>query len=165
MDRYFIGIDPGIGGAVSIICLDTIKNNIKSVSYYKYQEVINNLEKFTKELHSYEYKVVVLEQVHSLPSDSRVSAFTFGQNVGWWKGYLTQFELISFKEVDPKTWHSVVLDFMFTPYRRDENKKRTVAFINRVMKDYLDTPFEIKSYNYDIADSMCLALFGIWSSN
>ena len=46
---------------------------------------------------------VIVEHVHSFPTDSRPSAFSFGRNLGHWEGILSTYEL-EWHTAAPRTW-------------------------------------------------------------
>jgi len=96
----FLGIDPGIGGGVSLINsrgrilhytqMPTTEFDI----WYLFNEDIGCTDNL---------KIAYIEKVASMPKQGVVSMFTFGKNYGSLRMALTA-SLIPFEEVTPSTW-------------------------------------------------------------
>lgn len=110
---YFVGIDPGLSGAISVIDkkgnisiydvpIRKIPNpNKKAKSKTKKDIDIAGIVKIFEELKG---KVLVgIEFVHAMPNQGVVSVFNFGCGYGIYKGIIiaNHFEII---EISPQTW-------------------------------------------------------------
>lgn len=94
---YFIGIDPGAKGALSVIDNDGKFVSTSVYSVYKYREIVENIAHSGKPCFAY------IEKVHAMPKQGVSSCFTFGKNVGWIEGLLYA-NRISCEEVPPQVW-------------------------------------------------------------
>ena len=99
--KLIIGIDPGKGGGVAI--LETTDDLYYSAKFPKELEKLSvMLESFVSRYKASEI-CVMIEHVHSFPTDSRPAAFSFGRNLGHWEGILSTYEL-EWDTVAPRTW-------------------------------------------------------------
>lgn len=97
MVKHFAGIDPGKTGAVAVIDNDA---NLWSI-----YDAGN-----TSFWHSDDTPALVaLEKVHSMPKQGVASSFKFGEQFGWWRGWL-EANGISYILVTPRRWQKAVLD-------------------------------------------------------
>lgn len=102
-DKIFIvGIDPGKSGGIVALTNGKITDIVKMpqtpidlVNHFYYLGFPNQ----PIGVKSY----VVIENVHSMPSDSSKGAFSFGRNVGQIEGVLASFGIEAIK-VEPKKW-------------------------------------------------------------
>ena len=102
---YIIGIDPGKNGAIAAL------NNGKIISLEKMpstpQELIEYFRflGFPKVLRKDELleTYILIEKVHSMPTDGVRSAFTFGRHIGQFD-MLFAFLNIKYNEVPPREW-------------------------------------------------------------
>lgn len=160
--RLVAGIDPGVKGAWAILDED---GTIGSYGTYenRHEAELANCD------------LAVLEKVSARPGQGVVSVFTFGVSFGIWQGHLesygTPFELIT-----PQRWQKCVLDFVPTklPKQQGETSKETqkrvaqnrynlkesiVGFTIRRHPEMREV-FSKKKY-WDIADAICLAMYGV----
>ncbi len=99
--KLIIGIDPGKGGGVAI--LEQKDNSYMSMKFPKELEDLSAmLETFIQRYNTKDI-FVMIEHVHSFPTDSRPAAFSFGRNLGHWEGILSTYEL-EWSTVAPRTW-------------------------------------------------------------
>lgn len=99
--KYYIGIDPGSHGAISLI--DESSKPIESHVYNKF-EVADILKRYKSDYIDKGISVMcALEKVHSMPRDGVKQAFSFGENYGTIKGALIVCG-IPFQEIPPATW-------------------------------------------------------------
>lgn len=98
-----IGIDPGSHGGISFVSLD---GNVRSVyGFSKHTEHdIRNIIMEQREFFGYSLKAYI-EEVHSMPRDGKVQAFSFGKNYGFWLGLLTGLD-VPYYPVIPLKWQS-----------------------------------------------------------
>jgi hypothetical protein len=98
--KLILGIDPGKGGGIAVI---DHKKGASAMKFPKELEVLSAMmETFiqgykAKDIH------VMIEHVHSFPTDSRPAAFSFGRNLGHWEGILSTYEL-EINTVAPRKW-------------------------------------------------------------
>lgn len=101
--KLYIGIDPGKSGGVAMI---NKKDNALTVMKFP-----NELGELSVMIEAFIHNVkvddvcVYIEHVHSFPTDSRPSAFSFGRNLGHWEGILSTHEL-KINTVTPRKWQS-----------------------------------------------------------
>lgn len=110
-----IGIDPGIGGAITLIDehgallwahrTPTIAPSKGSKREYDIPQMRDLL---TCAFTSVDTLVVGIEKVHSLPRDGRVGAFSFGCGYGLWLGLLAGIA-IPYMEIPPQRWQATML--------------------------------------------------------
>ena len=93
-----IGIDPGKGGGVVFI-------RDKEIAHaFKCPDSEGGIVRLMKEeMKGFRKKRAIIEQVHSMPRDGVVSAFSFGRNYGTWLGILAALD-ISTVHVSPQKW-------------------------------------------------------------
>ena len=129
MKRYVLGIDPGVRGALALV--ETV-NEIPRVkvfdmpirTYYINGSGRARIEESTLNQWFYAYAPLiaraVMEEVHSMPKDGSVQAFTFGYANGLIKGMLAAYN-IPVEMVEPSAWKK--------PFglSRDKNRSRMVA--------------------------------------
>ena len=99
--KLYIGIDPGKGGGIAIICEEESWSQA-----YKFPKELEDLAPMIgTSMGSYSTNeiCVMIEHVHSFPTDGRPAAFSFGRNLGHWEGVLSTFELNK-QTVAPRTW-------------------------------------------------------------
>lgn len=110
MTNVFVGIDPGIGGAVAVIDhLTTLR--IYNVPKIKTPTGKNDYDipKMVEILRPYcvntqkEPVVVVIEAVHAMPGQGVSSTFHFGRGKGLWEGICHALGC-TVKMVTPQTW-------------------------------------------------------------
>ena len=118
-ERFFIGIDPGMQGAVAMI---DSRGNVVSVqdtpvlivkkgkgSRTKYVEsqmatILNNM-RFTSGVPG-EIEAII-ENVHAMPKQGVTSSFSFGVGFGIWIGILAALR-IPYRKVEPTVWKKAV---------------------------------------------------------
>ena len=91
-----LGIDPGKLGGIGILHPNGNAEVHKFTTEGDMRDIIN-----AHVLDSYAY----LELVHSMPGDGNVSAFSFGENFGFYRGLLMA-NLIPFEQVAPLKWQN-----------------------------------------------------------
>jgi len=119
MATTYIGIDPGLDGAMAVlfglpdsrpIIFDTptlvIGRNGKNKREYNLREMATRFRPYT-----FAPVLVYIEQVHSMPGQGVRSMFSMGYGVGAWEGLLAGFNF-SYTRVHPQRWKKVMLDGM-----------------------------------------------------
>lgn len=111
----FIGIDPGLDGAVGVIrgnlntdveIFDTptlLVEGEKKRRKYNVSAMASILEPFQTE-----QVLVVLESVHSMPKQGVASSFSFGEGLGLWKGIIAAYKL-PVEMPSPQRWKKAIL--------------------------------------------------------
>jgi crossover junction endodeoxyribonuclease RuvC len=120
----FIGIDPGLNGAVGLISdrhgylvypdgengsiqvYDTptmIVSGAKEKRVYNTVEMANLLSPFKGQ-----DALVILESVHSMPKQGVASSFSFGQGLGMWQGIIAALGL-PLEMPSPQRWKKEIL--------------------------------------------------------
>lgn len=98
--KLILGIDPGKGGGIAVI------DHKKGASAMKFPKELGVLSAMMESfMVGYKAKdiYVMIEHVHSFPTDSRPAAFSFGRNLGHWEGIISTFEL-DIDTVAPRKW-------------------------------------------------------------
>jgi len=133
----YIGIDPGQGGGIAMICDST--NTIEALKYTQTRDVIELLA-------SLDYAQIALERVHSMPKQGVASTFKFGANYGWWQGALSALGH-DWYDVEPRVWqrHLGCLT--------GGKKNVTKAFAARLVSE---SGSNVK-VTHAVADAICLA--------
>ena len=112
---YYLGIDPGVGGAFALICADFIDENrwMAYAADMPYHTLIINKQKRRKVdlagvVHYLQQNAAVIEHAfvenpHSMPKQGVVSAFSFGYGCGAVQ-MAVQALKIPYTLVDPSAW-------------------------------------------------------------
>jgi crossover junction endodeoxyribonuclease RuvC len=111
----FIGIDPGLSGAVAVIhpdgkveVIDTPVALVKKNKHdYSAWEMARILGRFERDVNV----VCGIESVHSMPKQGVASSFSFGRGLGLWEGILASFE-IGYGKVTPQAWKKLLMSGM-----------------------------------------------------
>jgi crossover junction endodeoxyribonuclease RuvC len=107
----YIGIDPGLNGAVAVIAeagnplvFDTPTMVVSGVK----EKRVYNTAAMALLLAPFKDALVVLESVHSMPKQGVASSFSFGQGLGMWQGIIAAFGL-SLEMPSPQRWKKEML--------------------------------------------------------
>lgn len=121
----YIGIDPGISGAMAIVYGDpALRPYAFPFDEEDYVSTMRDLVAFEAERRG-AVKAVV-EHVHSMPKQGVASSFKFGQNFGWILGALSAIG-ISYELVNPQKWKR---EFSCT-----SDKNTSIAVARRMFPD------------------------------
>ena len=96
-----IGVDPGAHGGMSFVSLDGAERKTYSFAKLTYHDIVNVLIEYDL---TYDITVFI-EEVHAMPKDGKVQAFSFGKNYGILIGLLTALKLPRV-DVLPVKWQS-----------------------------------------------------------
>ncbi|MCT7971140.1 hypothetical protein [Laspinema olomoucense] len=116
----YIGIDPGITGAIAIIngqeikLIDSPFVQIKTKKKPDVAGYYQILKQYTQN------STAIVEEVHAMPGQGGVSGFNFGTAFGIWIGILAALE-IPYELVSPQKWKRQM------GVRGDKDESRTVA--------------------------------------
>lgn len=97
MEKIFIGIDPGVSGAITVLNEDG-----KVVALTKMPQTMGELLFFLQQFTDND-TTCYLEKVHARPGDGAASMFKFGQGFGWLQMALLAARVKTI-EVLPNTW-------------------------------------------------------------
>ena len=126
----YIGIDPGLSGAVGIIGGRELPHFPETVTVFDTPTVLVEGEKTKRKylvpsmcrlLVPYAKRndvLAVLENVHSMPSQGVSSSFCFGEGKGMWEGILAALE-IPVELVSPQRWKKAIM--------ADQGKEKSAA--------------------------------------
>jgi hypothetical protein len=103
MNRAWLGIDPGLGGAMALIPSD----GAPIVVDYPGDATLSS-DALRSWLIDYDIELVAVEAVHSMPGQGVRSMFTFGRSFGEWLGILAALG-ISHTLVAPQEWQRGVI--------------------------------------------------------
>lgn len=120
----YIGIDPGLNGAVGVIQEDALTGPHGDIDVYSVFDTPTVLVKSEKTKRKYlvpamalllkpyadsKNVLAVLENVHSLPKQGVASSFCFGEGKGMWEGILAAYN-IPVELVSPQRWKKEMMD-------------------------------------------------------
>lgn len=91
-----LAIDPGKNGGAAIMSLTGV---LLDCSPFRSSEEMHETMKMWEK--AFVFSKVVMENVHAFPGQGVVSAFSFGQNFGWWQGRLAAYAV---EYVEPRVW-------------------------------------------------------------
>lgn len=91
-----LGIDPGKSGGMALMTEPRLLFSFKNKTEQEIAE-------YFREIAARPNVKAYIEKVHSAPGQGVVSMFTFGQNYGMLRGFLTAFK-IPFEEITPNEW-------------------------------------------------------------
>jgi hypothetical protein len=106
----WIGIDPGLDGAIAVMCDESITLlDTPTVSNGKRREMdLFAIVRLLRGLTCSQDVMVAIESVHSMPGQGVSSTFSFGKGFGMWLGILAALN-IPHQAVAPQTWKRVML--------------------------------------------------------
>lgn len=139
--RYYIGIDPGVSGAMVVLNPDGSIVSMDNFSgWVQMSSVLRNYEGASDVL-------VGLEKVHGMPGMSVKSVSSFMANFG---GYLALLDCFKVPYVlpPPRTWMAVVLG----AFPKGESKPRALAYAQRRWPS-----LNLKKSHHGIVDALCIA--------
>ena len=117
MSKIYLGIDPGISGAIAIIS----ETGKQAVFDFEDEAVIQKLKDV--DIQSWMIKATALvELVHAHPKQGVKSTFAFGKNFGQWIGRLEALS-IPFNFIDPRRWQNVMFGSTPKQYMVRKGKK------------------------------------------
>jgi len=153
-NTYVIGIDPGVGGAISIIEQKNDGSIIPNV--YAVPIIKTKATNKTKAKNEYDIKVIVellkplegrkvfvcLEKISAMPGNGSVSMFHFGEGFGIWKGILGTLGF-NVELTTPMTWKKEWGDTLLKKLEKPEILKLKTVDVNRLSaserKEYKET--------------------------
>lgn len=151
---YFIGIDPGLNGAVAVIhgvnaekieIFDTptyekmIKHKKKKKGKYQTKNDYNKKE-MSRILSLYKDKdvIICLESVHAMPGQGSVSMFGFGRGSGLWEGIIAAYEYNLMTPTPTewkKEWENVLIQKVTKKKKISIEEYNKLSYADRVKVD------------------------------
>ena len=119
-----VGIDPGKEGAAALM------QNGKPVDLIDWVDGPTVARQFHMWADLYAIDLVILERVHAMPRQGGVSQFSFGNNYGWWQGFLDGARL-PYAEVLPTVWQKN----NFIPRKNSQSDKPSLTVARRLWPD------------------------------
>lgn len=116
----FIGIDPGITGAVAIIDsekIELIDSPFVQIKTRRKPDVVGYYQ-ILKDLTS--NSILTIEEVHPMPGQGAIAGFNFGMAYGVWVGIFAALQ-IHYEFVSPQKWKRQM------GVRGEKDESRTVA--------------------------------------
>ena len=119
----YIGIDPGLNGAVGIIndtpldigagiadpkVFDAPTALVEGESSTKRKYLVPSMAKLLKPFADRQDVLAVLENVHSMPKQGVASSFCFGEGKGMWEGILAAYNIPT-ELVSPQRWKKEIM--------------------------------------------------------
>lgn len=159
MSKVFIGIDPGIKGALAavdggdmrlleVVDCPTASNAGKPI--YDISGMVDTLRRMALLGDA----IVVLEQAQSMPGQGVTSMYAVGRGFGIWEGILAALEM-PYRTVRPVVWTRRVLAGM-----PGEGKFRSIRFALQMFPGIELTPQRCRKPRDGRADAACLAYWG-----
>lgn len=156
---YFVGIDPGLNGAIAIIDKDgkfvRVENLVKVIKEYATGFVKQNLSPLDLHLkleiikHYFSTKsLVAVEYVTSMPTDGAASAFSFGDTVGVIRAVL-DCSILPYIYVPVKVWKK---HFNLTN-NKEESRQKALEIFPEAHQD-----LKLKKYT-DKAEALLIARY------
>jgi len=128
MSFIIIGIDPGSHGAISFVSLDGKFRKVYGFSKYTMYDIRNIITEL-RDILGYRINDMkaYIEEVHAMPRDGKVQAFSFGKNYGFWIGLLTGLE-VPYQTVIPLKWQNGLrLKVRGLEYKQKKNELKANA--------------------------------------
>ncbi len=116
MQNIFIGIDPGLDGALVaidgcglVVCIkDTPTVSVKKGKGQKRVYVDGDMVGVLEVLNSHNHVVMVgIENVHAMPKQGVTSMFSMGYGFGLWSGILSALKL-PYERIEPVVWKKTI---------------------------------------------------------
>lgn len=145
---YVIGIDPGGHGAIAFTSLDGTKRAVYAFNDNTEHDV-KGIIQYYKNFLGVELKAYI-EEVHAMPKDGKVQAFSFGKNYGFWLGLLTALDVPYYPVIPLKWQNGLRLKLRKLEYKQKKN----------ALKGHAQRLFPMLSPTLDTADALLIAEFG-----
>lgn len=158
MKKLIIGIDPGKGGGICFIEIDTELSGDRTpvMDFFKYPDDPLKLEILVEgytSQYSSDETFCAIEQVWAFPGDAKKAAFSFGFNYGIWNSVLIRNEL-DYEEVRPRKWQT----HFKTPKLGKKERKRWLKelAIDLALNKYKTD----KRVTFNVSDAILIAEYG-----
>lgn len=164
MQGIFLGVDPGTTGSLCILSYsDDYECPYTSINFLSYKELISpDGPDIWRKLQSGDITFAVLERVWAFSGQGVKSTWTFGQSVGFVKGFLHAHN-VPHTEVLPKEWQVVLKD-----HDNIDGKERSriaaLAWVEENLagdeRDHVEKELSRKM-DHNRADALFLALWAL----
>ena len=105
MNHTILAIDPGVSGGSTLWSNVVPSQGIFLPVPFSESTAIREVSGVIRRVHNPTVDVLaVIEFVHSSPQMGAKSAFTFGENYGYWQGLLVRAHNIPLRLVKPQAW-------------------------------------------------------------
>lgn len=149
---YFIGIDPGAKGALSVISEGGALIETSVYSLPNYRHILSRYDETNA--------IACVEKVHAMPRQGVSSCFTFGKNLGLIEGLLYSQE-IPFTEVPPQTWMKAFNLLKPHTHQGKRDKSSSIALAHSLFPGVPFLPTKrCKKESDGIAESLLIAEYG-----
>jgi len=159
MSRVYIGIDPGLKGALCAVSADdrSLLEVVDCPTLSNAGKLIYNIPEMAALLRHMALmgdSTVILEQAQSMPGQGVKSMFSVGRGMGIWEGILAALG-VPFRAVRPNVWtRRVFLGMSGT------GKFRSIQFALQMFPEIELTPQRCRKPKDGRADAACLAFYG-----
>jgi crossover junction endodeoxyribonuclease RuvC len=110
MSQTFIGIDPGLDGAIATIGPLAVRTQKTPIfSGERRQMNLPECGRILSDLTEQGPVFAVIEKVGAMPKQGVSSTFSFGKGYGQWLGMLAAYR-IAYQEVTPQAWKKALLE-------------------------------------------------------
>lgn len=152
----YIGIDPGLSGAVGLITpeshfvFDTPVVKVEGdKTRHKYMAAA--MAVLLKPFANKEDVLCILENVHSMPKQGVASSFNFGEGKGLWEGIIAAYN-IPMELVSPQRWKKEIM--------ADQGKEKSAARF-KAMQLFPSLSDQLKLVKHDgRAEALLMAEYG-----
>jgi hypothetical protein len=168
VSRNFVGIDPGLTGAIVVLSEKLeLKYFAETPTYQKKSgKKTENLLDFTAMsdilfgLEDFNPSLILLEEVHSMPKQGVASTFKFGRTFGATQAFLEAYDY-NYRLVTPQVWTK----FQYEGYEFDKDldtKKKSKEVVKRKFPDIAEnfvseTARKADSYHDGMVDALLIA--------
>jgi len=153
----FIGIDPGLQGALVAINENytvlgkfkaPILKNEKGKNLYDVPQMVEILKQFNPNL-------VVLEKSQAMPGQGVSSMWAIGRGYGLWEGIIAALGY-PYKLVHPKTWQKEILK----DYDKSDTKQASTLYAGRTFpNESFKATDRCTKIDNNITDAVCMAVY------
>jgi hypothetical protein len=117
MEKAYLGVDPGKGGAAALI-VDVDEYYV--TDFVDFSTTSGRIRAWNDQ---FRIKVAAIEKVHARPKQGVVSSFNFGANFGFWQGTFAALK-IPYILTTPQNWQKSLL---FKADGKDTKERSLVA--------------------------------------
>lgn len=145
-----IGIDPAkimtiASMSKQLTNINVIQLEVGTFEFYDYFRQLKYQSAFGTD------GAIYIEDVHSMPTDGKKAAFSFGYSIGNLHACLRMMQL-NFNLVTPQKWRK---------YTNTKTKQDSIDYIKRHLPNVsLKASERAKKDNHNIADALCIMLYG-----
>ena len=165
MQKMLIAIDPGWSGAIAFSYDNKVFVERMPQSAFGIFVALKNMQEMADgEMMPVEW---MLEKVHAMPRDGKVSAWSFAENVGIIKGVLAGLLLnddrIEKMQVDPRSWQNKIPNLPSSKFEKTGDKKEDEKAARKkkqerknFLRDFAQEKYPHLSVNLKNGDALCM---------